>query len=340
MKHHEFKKFDIAHFSPSELHILDEMQGGEHRLGHMRHFAPLEKILHDPKIKSILLKHYEAHAKGGRIGDMLREADKMKRKGRFGDTEIALVGPKTIEIFNHIMHGGSKNPHTGKHEFFNLGGFLGGVGKTIGRGVKAVGKYAGPVAGALGKALPGAVAGFTTGGPLGALAGGVGSLAMGSPSKMPNSMGKAAKALQQSPMGQQFMNSPYGQQAQNLYNQGKQAYGQGMNAYKQGKDLYNQFKNVAQTPEAQQMMQHPWAQQAMNSSYGQQAQQAFDKGNKLYNRAQNTYNNVQKEAQNAYGSAQNAYGNFQNAYNNMQQPQGQPQNQMQGQPQGYEDYQI
>jgi hypothetical protein len=317
--------YDYAHFNPKELEILDETQGGRTNYPKtpLRHFEKLEHIMSDPKIEKLLMKQYEHHAKGGRIGDMLREADSLRQKGRKGDIDIAVIGPNTRRIFNKLMNGGSVNPESGKSEYFNLGGMMKGIGRTVSHGVSSLGHMAT-------KALPGAIMGGMEGGPEGALAGGLGSLAMGQMS----GGGRKAPQIPQNlgQMGQQFMGSQMGQnmqsRGQNMYNNANQHYQKTVNS-PMGRGAMGAMNGYYGTNNKLPSNLGGAARNFMNNSpEGQSAQQ--------YGR--NSYNNANQQYQGALNSPMGQ--SFQNGYNNGgQQQQQQPQQQQQqqgGYNQGYD----
>lgn len=171
----------IAHFNPQELKSLDKEQGSRTNIpGTMTpHYKGLEKILSTPGAQHMVRKAFEHHASGGAVGESAREVESMKARGRHGDTEMAYIGPNTKRVLDSLLSdvtGGrinernNKHPSTGKPEYFGLGKFLGGVGKTVSSGLNTLGNAAGNFAT---NALPGAIAGGMMGGPEGALAGGM-----------------------------------------------------------------------------------------------------------------------------------------------------------------------
>jgi hypothetical protein len=287
-------KFELAHFNPKELDELNSWQGGKKLYPgskDLHDLSGVEKLLSNPENEKKIMTIYEGHAKGGRIGDLLRDADRMRHKGRNGDNEMAMIGPHTERIFNRILGGRCENPATRKPEYFNLGGFLGGIGKTFTKGLGSMGGH-------LMNAIPGAIQGGMMAGPEGALAGGgaslLGGMMGGNKKRAPSTLSNLGSSFMNSPMGQNAMNSNYGQMAQNMGNQM-----QGM--YNQGKQLYNQ---------GQQFMNSPTGQSMMNSPTGQRMQQAaqpyMQQGQDMYN-----------QAQNAYGQGRQMYNNANNAYSNM-----------------------
>lgn len=316
-------KYDLAHFNPKELEILDETQGGRtnYPKSDLRHFEKLEHLMSDPKVEKLLMKQYEHHAKGGQIGDMLREADSMRAKGRNGDIDVGVIGPNTRRIFNKLCNGGSVNKATGKSEYFNLGGMMKGIGRTVSHGARSLGHMAT-------QALPGAIMGGMEGGPAGALAGGMGSLAM-------NQMSGGGRKAPQIPqnlgqMGQQFMGSQMGQnmqsRGQGMYNNANQHYQKTVNSPmgRAAMGAYNGYNNSnRQMPST---LAGAGKNYMNNSSQGQAAQQY----------GQNMYNNANQQYQGAMNSPMGQ--SFQQGYNNG--GNGQQQQQQGGYNQGYdnEDY--
>lgn len=143
--------FTEAHFNPQELEMLDRAQGGRVNIPgtHLRHFGPLEENIH--QIAPMLNKAYEHHAKGGRIGEMMAQANEMRKRGRNGDSETALIGPQTRKTLDHLMGGGSINPHTGKPEYFGLGGLFSGLSNIVKKAAPALSGMASKGAGMLSK---------------------------------------------------------------------------------------------------------------------------------------------------------------------------------------------
>lgn len=298
--------YTLAHFNPKELAELDSWQGGRTNL-HPHHplriMHGVEELLSHPDNERAIMQRYEHHAKGGRIGELLQTSDKMKSKGRNGDSEMAVIGPNTNRIFNRVMHGGqikkNKHPSTGYPEYFNLGGFLGGIGKTLSGGINKIGSTLGAgvnnimqgpgkqLMGYASRALPGMLQGGLEGGPEGALMGGAASLlGGGSGGGAPTSLSGLGQQFMQSPMGQSAMNSSYGRAAQGAYNAG-----QGM---------YNQAQNFMNSPGGQ-LAGHIGS-AFMNSPYGQQNIQPYmQQGRDMYNQGQNMYN----QANQTYGNMMN-----------------------------------
>jgi hypothetical protein len=163
------KSLTLAHMSPSELHVLDHLQGGteRHNKSGVRSYSHLEELLNNPHIRANVHHHArEHHAMGGDAGMSPAEVHHMAHYGRGGDTEMALIGPHTHHLFNAMAGYSTRNPHDGHPEYFNLKGTLGGLwnsikgaGSTIGQGLqyiaphaKELGKAALPYLGQIGEA--------------------------------------------------------------------------------------------------------------------------------------------------------------------------------------------
>jgi hypothetical protein len=55
----------------------------------------------------------------------------LKSQGRDGDRELANIGPETAQLFDHMAGHRTQNPKTGLHEYWSLGGVLGGLWDSI-----------------------------------------------------------------------------------------------------------------------------------------------------------------------------------------------------------------
>jgi hypothetical protein len=116
----------IAHFSPSEIHELNRLQGGPviDEKTSLPSFMPLLKMLQHPGVHGNIesLRQYATpkHSEG--------VAKFIEGSGRFGDSKAAVLPRVVGDIFDHFLNDGkpSINPHTGKREYF-LGGLLSGL---------------------------------------------------------------------------------------------------------------------------------------------------------------------------------------------------------------------
>lgn len=189
-------KMIMAHMNPHELNVLDHLQGKTEKCPRsgMRSYSHLEELLKNPHILSSVHQHARNHkmAMGGHMngGHMNGGGDPrvnaLASQGRMGDSEMALIGPHTHNLFNYLAGGHTKNPSTGYPEYWSIGDALGGlwngikgVGSSLWNGVKSVASPVANVLGSVGKAvLPGvmpAIEGAATDalGPLGGMASGL-----------------------------------------------------------------------------------------------------------------------------------------------------------------------
>jgi hypothetical protein len=150
----------LAHFSPEELLELDEAQGGAtiDPETNLRDYRQLEKIMEIPEIQQLISNSLsqmkqQNFAEGGYVDEPGRpndpELEKLRLEGRKGDTELAIITPKLLEMFTEIAGKSPDiNPVTGFPEFFRLGN----VFKSI---IRVVGTALGPITGFLGSKLTG-----------------------------------------------------------------------------------------------------------------------------------------------------------------------------------------
>ena len=119
----------LAHFNKDELKQLDQIQGGKHvdpKTG-IRHYKKLGEIFKDPKVQERSLSQARAYyASGGRA-----EMQKLKKHGRFGDTEVAYIPENLAHHLDKMIGGKCVNPKTGHREYF-FGALLSGL-SSIGR---------------------------------------------------------------------------------------------------------------------------------------------------------------------------------------------------------------
>lgn len=153
----------MGHFSKAELPMLDEWQGGASYIPgtKIRHYKNLEKRFKgDHLFSGALDSHLDEHTKSGKIHELRERAAYMKKMGRNGDSEAALIGPKTRAYLDHYVKeakedgrarfsmGGDVNPGTEAPEYFNLGSVLSGIGSRISPYVKSAGNWLGNKVGA------------------------------------------------------------------------------------------------------------------------------------------------------------------------------------------------
>lgn len=306
------RKMNYAHMSKEEADVLDKLQGKStrHRKTKQRAYPGLEAILKNPHLYKLIMKHAKEHkedgyAEGGHV-------EKLKKNGRYGDTEIVLIGPRTNRLLDALAGHKTRNPKDGLPEYFSLGKMFSGLGKTLGRGAKhvldpfGIGKkvFKG------GKKSLSAIGNIASNLPpeMRAIAGaGIGEY-FGLPPEAGAMLGEIAPSLSKGKIP-----------TKKLLNAGLKAagmdseYGDFINQYKdqarsykkQGKDLFNQYKQQAQD----------YGQGLYNQGrdmYDQGRQQAMDYGQDLYNQGQDMYNQGRNQAQDAYQQAQD-YG--QDLYN-------------------------
>lgn len=241
--------FDWAHFNKNELPTLDDLQGGATFIPgtKIRNYKRLEKSLSsNPQFRQGVDSHLQHLARGGQIHSIREQGDNIRRSGRHGDTEAAIIGPHTRAMLNHYLGGGSINPHTGKCEYWGLSDMLSGLkglGDNVYNGMKSVGNFMAPMepilkplANAAGTMFDIPNAGdMIENGYHGAMNLGD-QLGLGKNQPDPNSfMGKATGALNK---GAEFMNSPMGQ---NLVGAGANA----LNAKQGGANMANSFMSGA-----------------------------------------------------------------------------------------------
>jgi hypothetical protein len=160
-------KMVIAHFNPHELNGLDYLQGKKEtcpRSG-MRSYSHLEELLKNPHILRGVMHHVEGkvnpkrhgHAGGGQPHDYRNpQLNRMADEGVHGDSELALIGPHTKNVLDHLtaMEGYpiTHNPHTGHPHYGILDGLLGGLSSVISK-IPLIGPTLGKVASGIGNFL-------------------------------------------------------------------------------------------------------------------------------------------------------------------------------------------
>lgn len=147
------KGMEKVHMNRHELRILDHMQGGpEHGPEGMKVYSHLEELLKNPHIVRNVHHHARHHHAEGGI-------EQLKREGRFGDNEIAMIGPNTHRIFNELAGHPTKNPNSGLPEYWSIGpalsglsGALGGMGNIANKGMGMLGNFGRTAASGIGNA--------------------------------------------------------------------------------------------------------------------------------------------------------------------------------------------
>lgn len=118
-----------VHMNPHELQILDHLQGkAEYGPNGIKRYPGLEDLLKNHHIVQNVHHHArQHHAQGGLTPAM----EHLRAGGRFGDTQLAEIGPHTHGLFNELAGHPTRNPYTGHPEYFSLGGALSGLWNTI-----------------------------------------------------------------------------------------------------------------------------------------------------------------------------------------------------------------
>lgn len=137
-------KMILAHFNPTELHVLDHLQGHQEKCGKtgLRSYSHLEELLKNPHIVNSVHHHVRQHHAEGGSTYGAHELEHLAHEGRNGDTEMALIGPHTHHVFNSLAGHPTINPYSGHPEYFSLKGVLGGLWN----GIKGVGSKIGGIA--------------------------------------------------------------------------------------------------------------------------------------------------------------------------------------------------
>jgi len=145
-------KMVIAHMNPHELNVLDHIQGKIERCpkSGMRSYSHLEELLKNPHILAGVHHHARCHhAMGGDIYDYSNaHLNHLAAGGIHGDTELALIGPHTHDVFNQLADGATINPHDGHPQYWSLKNALTGIWNTVKSGaskVKEGASYALPI---------------------------------------------------------------------------------------------------------------------------------------------------------------------------------------------------
>jgi hypothetical protein len=115
-----------VHLNPMEVRIMDHVQGfTEHGPGGVKMYPHLEELLKNRHLVETIHRHH--HASGGYSPAM----ERLRAGGRHGDSEIAMIGPRTEHLFNTLAGHPTKNPYTGHPEYFSIGPALSGLWNTV-----------------------------------------------------------------------------------------------------------------------------------------------------------------------------------------------------------------
>jgi hypothetical protein len=299
-----------VHMNPNEIRILDHLQGGP-EFGHegIKVFSHLEELLKNPHIVQNVHHHAQRHrhAFGGAIGN-----EAMRRLGRHGDSELAMIGPHTHRLFNEIVGHPTRNPHTGHPEYFSLSSALSGlwngikqVASPVVNAVKGVAQGVAPVLMPMAQQALGAEFG-----PMGQMAG--------------NALSQGVQSV----LGKPRETNPYSSFGQNVaqaYQGGarpSEALGRGLSNFgsQYGGGFGNSLSEMGQSLE-------------QGRGFGDSMRRGAQRGYNELGGSQGLYNAVnnigQGYMQGGYGGARQALGNQMNQYAQRALPQ--PANQRYGQ---------
>lgn len=139
-----------VHMNRHETNILDHLQGGaEHGPGGIKGYSHLEELLKNPHIVRNVHHHARHHHADGGI-------ERLKEGGRFGDNEVAMIGPNTEHLFNELAGHPTRNPNTGHPEYWSIGPALSGISGALGgmasRGMGMLGNLGRSAASGIGSA--------------------------------------------------------------------------------------------------------------------------------------------------------------------------------------------
>lgn len=117
-----------VHMNRDELNVLDHIQGGaEHGPEGVKVYSHLEELLRNPHI----VRNVHHHAHHNRHHHSSGGIERLREGGRFGDSEIAMIGPNTHRLFNQLAGHPTRNPNTGHPEYWSIGPALSGLWNTV-----------------------------------------------------------------------------------------------------------------------------------------------------------------------------------------------------------------
>ncbi len=118
------RNYDLIIADRGTLDALDALQGSKKyaKGGKTKVYtADLLESLDHPLIKAAIVMKRKKYAKGGKV-----DYEKLRKAGRFGDTEVAWMDSATADKLDKIVGIPSRNPKTNRREYF-LGALLGGL---------------------------------------------------------------------------------------------------------------------------------------------------------------------------------------------------------------------
>lgn len=146
------KGMTAVHMNPHEIRIMDHLQGiTEHGPNGVKMFPHLEDIFKNQHIVEAIHRHAHTHRAHHAHGGYTAPMQHLSQGGRNGDTELAMIGPRTEHLFNSLAGYPTKNPYTGHPEYFSIGPALSSMGNIFKGGASALGRGVGALGGALGR---------------------------------------------------------------------------------------------------------------------------------------------------------------------------------------------
>lgn len=126
----------LAHFSPHELHLLDDMQGeSDFDDDGVRNYFTLGKEFRHPEIHKILEQaehHREDELADGGQPKLSKHFESMREKGHYGDTELARIPLSFAKLLDHMIGGPNINEETGHRQYYLGNGIMDSLGSMLG----------------------------------------------------------------------------------------------------------------------------------------------------------------------------------------------------------------
>jgi hypothetical protein len=141
-----------VHINPHEVRVLDHIQGfAEHAPDGAKMFPGLEDILKNRHLVESVHKHAHQHRAHHYSGGYSPAMQHLREGGRYGDSEVAMIGPRTKHLFDSFAGQSTRNPYTGHPEYWSIGPALGGLWGAVSG---AASKVPGMISGAARAAAP------------------------------------------------------------------------------------------------------------------------------------------------------------------------------------------
>lgn len=150
-----------VHINPQEIRALDHIQGfSEHAPDGVKMYPGLEDILKNRHLVENVHKHSHKHRMHHYAGGYSPSVQHLREGGRYGDTEIAMIGPRTKHLFDNFSVYPTKNPYTGHPEYWSIGSALNGLWDTVSGAASKIPSMFSGAADAAAPALQNAVSGI------------------------------------------------------------------------------------------------------------------------------------------------------------------------------------